>query len=110
MKINEFSLQRLQIPQTPCCRILINNYFYTESSQVNRAFVKKPSGFVLLLLALYYPKSGLISSCSTEMAKCLRALSNHFIELFHWAKIVWDAPPSTAKLLGFTGVTRTFPS
>lgn len=34
-KINEFSLQRLQIPQMPCCRILINCYFYTESAQVS---------------------------------------------------------------------------
>lgn len=34
-KINEFCLQRLQIPQTPCCRILINSYFYTGSAQVS---------------------------------------------------------------------------
>lgn len=103
-------MQRLCIPQTPCCRILINNCFYTETSQVNRAFVRKPSRFVLLLLALYYPKSDFICSCCIEMAKCLRAvsLSYHFIALFHWAKILCDAPQSTAKPLGFTGAT--FPS
>lgn len=88
--MNEFCLQRLQIRQTPCCRILINSYFYTESCQVSGTSVWKSSR----LLALYLPKSGLIYSCWKETAKCLNVFETE--QSFHLAvllcKITWCYP------------------